>query len=222
MTKVKICGLTTIEDALYAAEQGADLLGFIFAPVSKRYIQPAQAAQIIRQIREAMPDHAPLCIGVFVAEHMTAAEIFSQCQISGVDAAQLVSLERAALVKELEFPAYVGVRPETPSQAIADVAQFDRADLIEPLPSLQLDTFVPGQHGGTGETAPPDVIRTVAAHTQRLMLSGGLTPDNVVEFIALAKPYAVDVSSGTEASPGKKDPNKVRAFIQAAKGIAAS
>lgn len=222
MTKVKICGLTNNEDALYAAEQGADMLGFIFAPVSKRYIEATQAAQIIRQVREAMSSNAPLCIGVFVAENMTAAEILAQCQLSGVNAAQLVSLERAALVKELDFPAYVAIRPETPSQAIADVAQFDHAELAEPLPSLQLDTFVAGQYGGTGETAPPDVIRTVAAHTSRLMLSGGLTPENVAEYIALAKPYAVDVSSGTEASPGKKDPNKVRTFIQAAKGIAAS
>jgi phosphoribosylanthranilate isomerase len=216
MTRVKICALTNVEDALYAAEQGADMLGFIFAPVSKRYIEPAKASEIIQQVR-ATYKVAPLCIGVFVVSEMTADEILAQCQLGGVDAAQLGGLERAGLVKELNFPAYVCVRPETPSQAIADVAQFDNPALAEPLPSLQMDTFHPAQAGGTGETAPADVIRTVAAHTQRLMLAGGLTPENVAEFIALAKPYAVDVASGTEASYGKKDPARVRDFIQAAK-----
>jgi phosphoribosylanthranilate isomerase len=219
MTVVKICGLTRYDDTLLAAQAGADLLGFIFAPVSKRHIDPAQAGTITRRLRETLGASTPLCVGVFVVENGTdAALINAQCEASRVDAAQLVGLSDLALPAGLDIPAYVCIRPATAEQAQREAELFERPDLPARLPTLQLDAFHPTLYGGTGATAAQEVIRQAAGQARRLMLAGGLTPDNVADAIRMARPWAVDVASGTEASPGQKDPGKVRDFIQAAKG----
>lgn len=221
MTQVKICGLTTLNDAVYAAEMGADMLGFIFAPVSKRYITPAAAQPIIAAIRQQFTEKTPLCIGVFVVDSsVDAATINAQCRTSGVDAAQIVGLDDPEFLSNVEIPAYVCIRPETSEQASHEAALFQRNTRDTHLPTLQLDAFHPNLYGGTGQTTSKTVARLLSEKTERLMLAGGLTPDNVADYIRVVAPWAVDVASGTEASPGKKDPRKVRDFIQAAKSAA--
>ncbi len=220
MTQIKICGLTNLDDALHAAGMGADMLGFIFAPVSKRYIAPEDAAPIITQVRQRYPDRTPLCVGVFVADETITPEIMlDQCRTSGVDAAQVVGMSDPAYLTALRFPSYACIRPETSAQAIREAERFARIDDILPLPTLQLDAFHPNLYGGTGETAPKAVARILSKQTPCLMLSGGLNPENVAEYVRDVRPWAVDVASGTEASPGKKDPTRVRDFIQAARSI---
>ncbi len=216
MTQVKICGITNLDDALLAAEAGADMLGFIFAEVSKRYITHETAHPIIEQVKEL--NHAPLCIGVFVvADGMSPADVLAQCQISGIDAAQIVDMSAPEFLTQLDFPAYGCIRPATPEQAMQETAQFEHLDQSPNLPTLLLDAFHPKLYGGTGHTAPKAIARAVSQQSSRLMLAGGLNPDNVAEYIRDVQPWAVDVASGTEATPGKKDPAKVREFIQAAK-----
>lgn len=213
MIQVKICGLTMLDDALYAAEMGADMLGFIFATVSKRYISPDAAQPIIAHIRQKFAERAPLCVGVFVAD----GDIEEACRKSGVDAAQVVGM--AQHLSQLTVPVYACIRPETAEQALIETAQFELRNNPPDLPTLQLDAFHPNLYGGTGHTAPKAVMQAVVKKTARLMLAGGLTPENVVEFIREVQPWAVDVASGTETAPGKKDFTKVRKFIENAKRI---
>lgn len=213
MTLVKICGLTRLEDALGAAEAGADMLGFILAPVSKRYVPPHQLRLIIERIKATFGDQAPLCVGVFVAP----VDIDADCQASGVDVAQVVGMTSRDELSGIQIPAYLCTRPETAEQALIEAAALQQSDLPLPLPTLQLDGFHPNLYGGTGHTQSLEVMQAVAQYTPRLMLAGGLTPDNVAHFVREVQPWAVDVASGTEASVGIKDHDKVRAFIQAAK-----
>ncbi len=215
MIIVKICGITTLADAQFAAENGADLLGFIFAPVSKRYISPQAARPIIDAIHA---QYWARCVGVFVVEmDTTAADIEAICRESGVDAAQLVGDFVDNVAPMLQTPAYITIRPESAVEAQLLATIYERPDNPLHLPTLQLDAFHPNLYGGTGETAAIDVAQALAQQTQRLMLSGGLTPDNVAQYVAAVRPFAVDVASGTEAHPGQKDPAKVSRFIQAAK-----
>jgi phosphoribosylanthranilate isomerase len=216
--RVKICGLTNTQDALHAAESGADFLGFILAPVSKRYITPQTAYTLIDTLRQKFGEQSPLCIGVFVAEDEFTPELISEhAHISGIDAAQLTNMTDSAFLQAVEIPAYASIRPETPAQAADEATRFDRPNLAPSLPSIMLDTYHPTLHGGTGQTAPEAVARTLVTQTQRLILAGGLNPDNVADFVSAIHPWAVDVASGTEASPGQKDHHKVHAFITAAK-----
>ena len=218
--RVKICGLTNAEDALHAAKSGADMLGFIFAPVSKRYITPETAQPIVEAVREAMGDQTPLCFGVFVADESIDPKIVSKaCQISGVDGAQLVEMKDMDFLHAVTVPAYAVVRPETPEQAVDGAQRFRNTSLKSDFPTLLLDTYHPTLHGGTGETTPVEVAKALVEQTDRLMLAGGLNPDNVAEFIENVRPWAVDVASGTEATVGKKDPDKVQRFISTAKGV---
>lgn len=216
MTRIKICGLTNRQDALFAAQAGADLLGFIFAPVSKRYITPEAGQQIIAEIKASLGENAPICVGVFVTQASTPAMIAAQCVVAGVDAAQIVGLDSVAWL-DVDVPAYACIRPETTEIATTQATLFEQLDLPEFLPSLQVDTFHPTLYGGTGETASEDVAKALSQRTRRFMLAGGLTPENVGHYVESVRPWAVDVASGTEASPGKKDLQKVRDFIEAVK-----
>lgn len=218
MTHVKICGLTNPANAHHAAEMGADMLGFIFAPVSKRYIKPEDAAAIISQIKQAFSPHPPICIGVFVVDTTTSlAEIATQCQISGIDAAQLVGLAEKIDLSQIPVPSYICIRPATMEQALQEADIFQNPAAPHTLPTLQIDAFHPHLYGGTGQTTSKELARCMVEQTDRLMLAGGLSPDNVADYIQSTHVWAVDVASGTEASAGQKDPAKVRDFIQAAK-----
>lgn len=219
MTWVKVCGITNTNDAFLVAEVGADMIGFIFSPESPRYISPEKARYIIRHVHSTFGPRSPLCIGVFVAEDITAAEISTQCMESGVDAAQLVALSDWRVLTGLFIPAYAGVRPQTIEEAKFSAEEFEQKDLSARLPTLQLDTYHPEMYGGTGITPIAEVAQFLSERTKRLMLSGGLTVNNVGDYVNQFKPWAVDVVSGTEASPGVKDPVKVHDFVQAAKSV---
>lgn len=202
MTKVKICGLTNLEDALAAVEAGADLLGFIFAPISPRYVEPERAKDIIEAIKAASAS-PPSFVGVFVDE--TLARVREMMAFCGLNYVQLHGQEEPGYVRSL-FP-----------YAIKALRVWGRASL-EALASYQavaylLDTYHPGKHGGSGATFDWELAVAAKAYGP-IILAGGLTPHNVADAVRQVRPYAVDVASGVEVRPGKKDHRKVRQFIQ--------
>ena len=211
--KVKICGITNLADALAAVEAGADYLGFIFYPPSKRSVEPGAAREIAAVLRQR-PD-CPLLVGVFVNE--TAARMAAVLDEVGLDLAQLSGEEPAALVTDarsvLYGRGYKAIRPASLAEAETAAQQY----AAPVAPAILLDTYHPALRGGTGKTGDWEVAAALAQQTAGLMLAGGLTPENVAAAVRLARPYAVDVASGVEAFPGRKAPGKVRAFVAAAK-----
>jgi phosphoribosylanthranilate isomerase len=220
MTKVKICGVTTFEDALMAAEAGADMLGFNFYKKSPRYLSPEHAQPICDQLRTQLGDSCPILVGVFVNE--VVGLISAITRKVGLNGAQLSGDESDAMLKELFGIAYKAIRPATLAQALDDVNYF-RAVMPtnEDFPSLLLDAYHPQLYGGTGEQASTDVALAVKAEIPRLMLAGGLTPENVAGRVQTIQPWGVDVASGVEVEgqAGKKDSAKVHGFIRAAKSV---
>ena len=211
--QVKICGITNVDDALVAVDAGADLLGFILYPKSPRYVTPPQIGAIIAAVRAQAPDDAagPRCAGVFV--NATAAEIRAIIAQTGLDLAQLHGDEPAALLDELAGRAYKALRPADAAQAAREAAVYARAGT----PGLLVDAYDPAEYGGTGKKADWHAAAALAAQHPGLLLAGGLTPDNVAAAVQTVQPWGVDVASGVEAAPGRKDHAKVRAFVAAAK-----
>jgi phosphoribosylanthranilate isomerase len=210
---VKICGITNADDAFIAAEAGADLLGFIFYPKSPRYIPPKTAASITGAVRGSLGIHRPQFVGVFVNEPV--ARVRRLLDSVGLDLAQLHGREPSAAIQELAPRAYKAIRPQTQSQAQAELDAYRDSMPDDPkLPQLLVDAYHPRQMGGTGQQANAELARRLSRRV-RLLLAGGLTPDNVAAAIREIRPWGVDVSSGIERSPGVKDPARVRAFIQA-------
>jgi phosphoribosylanthranilate isomerase len=219
---VKICGLTNLEDALFAAEAGADFLGFIFYPPSKRAVTPATVAHISAALRDR--SHCPILVGVFVDETAAAmAQILDQCRL---DLAQLSGRETPDTVGDPNSPIYGRVfkvlKPIALAEAQAEVEWYIPPEIRPGVPSLLIDTYHPTLPGGTGQTADWSIAAELARQIPRLMLAGGLNPGNVVEAIEQVKPFAVDVAGGVEARPGRKDHALVEAFIEEAKGTRTS
>lgn len=214
---VKICGITTLEDALHAARAGADMLGLNFWPKSKRYIASPEAATLCKALRAELGADCPLLIGLFV--NAVVSDVSRTMEIVGLDYAQLAGDESDAMLREMRGIAFKSIRPANAFQANDDVAYFGPVmPTDDRIPSLLLDAAVQGQYGGTGHQAAEDVALIVKAAVPRLMLAGGLTPDNVAERIAAVQPWGVDVASGVESdTPGRKDPSLVTAFIQQVK-----
>ena len=211
MVQVKICGLTQLNDALVSADAGADLLGFIFYPPSKRAISVEKARQIVPHLRRLI--NCPKLVGVFVNESAESmAAILDQCQL---DYAQLSGDESPELLDQLGGRGYKGIRPKTLEEAEIAATQF------APTPDqfLLIDAYHPVLYGGTGETSDWEIARRLVATTPHLILAGGLTPNNVAQAVRQVRPYAVDVASGVEATPGYKDHHAVRAFIREAKSV---
>jgi phosphoribosylanthranilate isomerase len=208
--KVKICGLTNLEDALAAIEAGADLLGFNFYPKSSRYIKPETAAAIVRQLRSR--DRGPTLVGVFVNSSLT--EIRSVLDLVGLDLAQLHGDEPVMTVAELNRRAFRALRPTSIEEAEADAEWY--APYSPMAPALLIDAYRKDRYGGTGQAADWSIAAKIAL-TYPILLAGGLAPDNVAEAIAQVNPWGVDVASGVEAAPGRKDIRKLRAFIEAAR-----
>ncbi|MBL8146298.1 MAG: phosphoribosylanthranilate isomerase [Anaerolineae bacterium] len=216
MVTVKICGITTLSDALAAAGAGADLLGLNFYRKSPRFIEVEAAALITAELRAALGADCPLLVGLFVNEAL--GRISTTMETVGFKAVQVSGDESPELLRELRRTAYKAIRPRSPAEAASDAALFDPLgpDDVR-LPSLLVDAFHPGLYGGTGASTPAGVFGAVQA--QRVMLAGGLMPDNVAERVAQLQPWGVDVASGVEfeGQPGRKDPAKMRAFVEAAK-----
>ena len=203
---VKICGITNQEDAKFAARCGADAVGFVFHKESPRFISHHRAAEIVR----SLPDHISK-IGVFVNADMTFVRgIVNHVNLSAVQLLgnngpdDLVNFETSVIKvfrvqKDFEF-------------------EIMRNYIVD---AFLLDTYKEGSYGGTGKAFDWN-IAIKAKEYGRIILSGGLNPENVEDAIRFVRPYGVDVSSGVEGSPGRKDPKKVREFIKRAKSIPVS
>jgi phosphoribosylanthranilate isomerase len=203
---VKICGITNLEDAQNAVRCGADAVGFIFFEQSPRFISHTKAAEIARKLPERISK-----IGVFVnADSKFIRDIVRHVSLSAV---QLLGNEGADDLVSLET-------------SVIKVFRVDRDFDVEVMKNYIVDAFLldamkEGSYGGTGKTFDWN-IALKAKEYGRIILSGGLTPENVEDAVRFVRPYGVDVSSGVESRPGKKDPEKVRDFIARAKSIPVS
>jgi phosphoribosylanthranilate isomerase len=215
-TRVKICGLTNLDDARCAARTGADFLGFILYPKSPRFLPPQQIAVITRAIRREFGASAPRCVGVFVNE--PASQVQSWLDAARLDLAQLHGHESPEEVQRLHPRAFKAIRPQTGDDAQSSFTAYRDTfpgDLA--LPQLLLDAYHPERFGGTGLPVDLAVAQPVAAQC-RLLLAGGLTPDTVGAAIEAVRPWGVDVSSGVERTVGTKDHARIEAFIRAVRG----
>jgi phosphoribosylanthranilate isomerase len=209
MTLVKICGITNIEDARVAVAAGTDMVGFNFYRRSSRFIEPEQARSIIESLKSEVSRDV-MMVGVFVDE---APESLAQiAATSGIEAVQLhgdESIEFCSTLKEL--------MPESFVIKVIHVGDdgSDRPTKYE-VDAIMLDAFDENLRGGTGRTIDWNFARRVRESVSRLILAGGLSPENVGAAINEVRPYAVDVCSALESAPGKKDAGKVKAFVEAA------
>jgi len=197
MTWIKICGITNIEDGLEAASLGVDALGFIFAP-SPRKIDPLIAREIIRRLPSSI-----LKVGVFVNEIPSRVEeTAAYCGLSGL---QLHGEESLEDCQKFSLRVIKALRIKNP-ESIEEMTQY-------PGVSILLDTYSPIQTGGTGNPFPWEIARK-AKEKGDFILAGGLNPANVNEAIQKVRPWGVDVCSGVEIVPGKKDPQKMNDFVK--------
>jgi phosphoribosylanthranilate isomerase len=217
--KVKICGITRLDDAKMAIDAGADLLGLNFYKKSPRYIAPEDAAKLCDSLRAEFAAKCLVLVGVFV--NAAQGDISIITEKVGLDFAQLSGDETDEILTELRGMGFKAIRPMNKALALDDVAYFAKhMPTDERAPSLLVDAYHPKLYGGTGEQAGVEVALAVKEKVSRLMLAGGLTPENVGERIAAISPWGVDVASGVEDdTAGIKSAEKVRAFIKAAKGL---
>ena len=201
-TRVKICGITTWDDARLSIDLGASALGFNFYPPSPRAISPADAWSIIRRLPPFVE-----AVGVFVnwpalvVDAMARALRLGSVQLHGAEPPS----EVAALARNHRVIKAIAVRT---GFRVASLSRYRAADAI------LLDGFARGLHGGTGRTLDWKLACS-ASRYGRIILAGGLTPENIAEAIHVAQQYALDVASGVEARPGRKDPAKLRALFAA-------
>jgi phosphoribosylanthranilate isomerase len=221
MTKVKICGITNLEDALFAAEAGADALGFIFYAKSPRCIAPDRAREIILRLPPFVAK-----VGVFVNAPPVSLPTPALSTVEGLGGMKGGAVKEIMAHCHLDYAQLHGDEPPEQVAALAPRAikavRVRSAADVERLAQYQavaylLDAYHPTKPGGTGETWDWE-LAAAAKRYGPVVLAGGLTPDNVAAAIERVHPYAVDVSSGVEATPGIKDHRKVRRFIIAAKG----
>jgi len=201
MIRVKICGITNAADAEAAAEAGADLIGLNFYPKSPRFLLEGPASRV----RAAVPKGVE-AVGIFV--DMPAQEVLRVCRSLHLDAAQLhgdESPETVAVVAR-EMPVFKAFRVNS------DFAP-ETLDEYAQASAFLLDASQAGQYGGTGHTIDWALARRAAA-SHRIILAGGLKPENVAAAIRIVRPYAVDVASGVESKPGKKDHARVHHFVE--------
>ncbi len=216
MIRVKICGLTRYDDALTAAQAGAEMLGLNFYRKSARFIEPDAARELAARLRAALGADCPLLIGLFVND--VVGRISETMEYVGLSYAQLSGDESGEMLRELRGTAFKAIRPRSVAEAETDVDYYlGFAADSERIPSLLVDAHRSGMYGGTGVRAELEIAQAVRERVPRLMLAGGLTPDNVAESVRAVHPWAVDVASGVEVEgqPGIKDAGKVRAFIEA-------
>ena len=208
---VKICGIRTLEDARFAVDQGADALGFVFWYMSPRRIEPAQAAAITQQLPASV-----LKVGVFV--DAPRDEIERVADEVGLDVLQLHGEEPPEALAGLPRPALKAVRVG-PRFTAEEALRFTAT-----AQGIVVDTRLPGETqlpGGTGVPFDWSLVADLAQRVPFLMLAGGLSPENVAAAVRAVRPHAVDVSSGVERMPGRKDPERVKAFITASRAAEA-
>ncbi len=216
MVRVKVCGITNLEDALTAVQAGADALGFIFVEGTPRFVTPEQAAPIIR----ALP---PFVTPVGVFWDHPAGHIKAVAEACGLRALQFHGDEKPEDLVGYGVPVIKTIKLAVPSGELG--GRLPWTPTVTWLPyrtcaaALLLDSAA---RWGEGEQRQPiewNIARDLANSRWRIILSAGLTPENVARAVATARPYAVDVNSGVEAQPGRKDPDKVWRFVAEAKGV---
>ena len=206
MTLIKICGITSIDDAAAAVAAGADALGFNFYKPSPRYISPQNAREIIQQL----PSYV-LTVGVFVNEQSdSVSRVVAE---SGIKALQLHGDESPEYCRELAADHYV-------IKTLAVSQNFDTQTVqAYEVAAIMLDTRDNNLRGGTGRAFDWSIAQQVNELVPKLFLAGGLSPENIADAIDVVRPYAVDVCSALEDSPGKKNHNRLRSFINAARSV---
>ena len=205
--RVKICGITSIDDAQAAVEAGADALGFMFYEPSPRYLTPEEAGAIIREL----PAHVAR-VGVFV--DADEATIHNTATTAGLDTLQFHGNEPPDFCTQFELRTIKAFRVKD-GESLDQLTEY-RTD------AWLLDSYVQGVPGGTGEKFNWNLAVEAKQLGCPILLAGGLTPDNAGEAVDQVAPFGLDVSSGVEAAPGQKDPAKMVTFIASAKGSAAS
>jgi phosphoribosylanthranilate isomerase len=207
--RVKVCGLTRVQEAIDCLDAGADWIGLNFHPPSPRYLE----LRVARQIIAALPDRS-FAVGLFVDR--SPSEVASIALELGLETIQLhgdeppedlAALDRFYLIRAFALG------------STADVSAMEvylaRATALGRAPdAILIDARLPGQQGGTGTLVADEILPRIPRHS-RLILAGGLTPENVAERIVQVRPWMVDVASGVELAPGRKDPLRVAAFIHA-------
>jgi phosphoribosylanthranilate isomerase len=201
--RIKICGLTNRDDAVAAVEAGADAVGFVFHKKSPRCAEIAAVKAIVTELPPFV-----LPVGVFVNEEAKVVrDVMDSC---GLALAQLHGDETALYCENLGRPVLKAIRLQDRRSFLALAELQGRAGVR----GFLLDAFSPTAYGGTGRVVDWS-LAAEAASAAPVLLAGGLTPGNVSDAIRQVRPYGVDVSSGVESSPGKKDHEKLRAFVQA-------
>ena len=214
MTLIKICGITNLADARAAIEAGADMLGFNFYQPSPRFIEPGQARKIIEELQSELEysPQAPMMVGVFVNE--SSPEALAQiANESGVNAAQLhgdETIEFCSAVKRIWRDGLLIIK------ALRVDANFDPQEVgTYEADAIMIDSFHSQLWGGTGQVIDWSVARRAREIFPCLFLAGGLSPENVAKAIAEVQPFAVDACSSLESLPGRKDPERMKAFVRA-------
>lgn len=200
--RIKICGITNSTDARRAIACGADFLGFNFYPGSPRYVTPAKARRMVKKLPKSVA-----AVGVFVNE--PEEKVLAIARQVGLQYLQLHGDESPAEVARLEreVPVIKALRVKTPFRR-SQLSRYRQAS------ALLLDGYDRHLRGGTGKTFDWRIARRASSRA-RIFVAGGLAPENVADAVRIARPYAVDVSSGVESRPGKKDPARLRAFARA-------
>jgi phosphoribosylanthranilate isomerase len=201
--KVKICGITNVEDALAAIEMGADLIGFNFYPQSKRYVTPDQARAII----DKLPTFVDIA-GIFVnaaGEHVRA--VAKMCSLNWVQLHGDETPEYCEALRWISAKVIKAIR-------VKDVADIERANDYY-TDAILLDAFHPEEYGGTGQKFDWNLVRRLQT---RVFLAGGITPENAVEAVEVGV-YGIDICSGIESSPGKKDHEKMQKLFDNIKHV---
>lgn len=216
MAFVKICGLTNVEDACFAESAGADLLGFVNAQNSPRYLSPDEISRIIRELNPRVPT-------VLVSHSIDTTEILNNFEAAETDILQVHS--------PLTFDEYLELKERVPFvianisipaelEKSSDALKTRTSKLSSFVDYILFDTLAGTEIGGTGKTYDWSVAADLKAHSKvPIIIAGGLNPSNVEKAISISRPYAVDVSSGIERSIGEKDETMVASFIKRAKSL---
>jgi phosphoribosylanthranilate isomerase len=213
MVKVKICGITNIEDARSAIEAGADMLGFNFYRPSPRFIEPSAVKEIVESLRSEIEGRGITTVGVFVNE-VSPDAVAGIVDEAGLNAVQLHGDESsefcASLKQLLNGKLLIKVLRVTETFAPTESEKYE-ADAI------MLDAFHREMAGGTGQVVDWTLARSARELVPRLFLAGGLSPENVADAIAAVQPFAVDACSSLESAPGQKSAERMKAFVRAAR-----
>ena len=202
--RIKICGITNINDALEAVNAGADALGFMLYEKSKRFVRPETVKEIVRELPPFVS-----CVGVFVNESKeTILSLRESCQL---DTIQLHGDESDEFCQQIPGRVVKAFRLQTP-EVLKTVATYRTSAWL-------LDSYSPAARGGTGDSFNWDWVNT-SKLDRPVIIAGGLSPENAAACVTATRPYGLDVSSGVEISPGKKSSEKMTAFITAARQAA--